>query len=138
MKEILNFLKERFGIEDKAFEGFKFVRSGEDAWIMSEDVPENLYGINRVGLRFARGLSRNPKITTAVIQIFGKYATKNIVHISEEQLSDYLKGRDVEVGEIKGVERGQVIVKFKDDVIGSGLYDGRNLKNQIPKARRVL
>jgi len=47
-------------------------------------------------------------------------------------------GKDVEVGEIEGVERGQVIVKFKGDVIGSGLYDGRVIKNQIPKARRIL
>jgi NOL1/NOP2/fmu family ribosome biogenesis protein len=105
---------------------------------MSEDVPQKLHGINRVGLRFARGISRNPKITTAVLQIFGKFATKNIIYIDEEQLKDYIMGKDVEVGEIEGVERGQVIVKFKGDVIGSGLYDGRVIKNQIPKARRVL
>jgi NOL1/NOP2/fmu family ribosome biogenesis protein len=91
-----------------------------------------------VGLRFARGISKNPKITTAVLQIFGKFATKNIIYIDEEQLKDYIMGKDVEVGEIEGVERGQVIVKFKEDVIGLGLYDGRVIKNQIPKARRIL
>jgi Uncharacterized conserved protein len=135
---ILDFLKERFGIEEGVFEGFKFVKLGDDVWIMSEDVPQKLHGINRVGLRFARGTSRNPKITTAVLQIFGKFATKNIIYIDEEQLKDYIMGKDVEVGEIEGVERGQVIVKFKEDVIGSGLYDGRVIKNQIPKARRIL
>ena len=135
---ILDFLKERFGIEEGVFEGFRFVKLGDDLWIMSEDVPQKLHGINRVGLRFARGISRNPKITTAVLQIFGKFATKNIIYIDEEQLKDYIMGKDVEVGEIEGVERGQVIVKFKGDVIGSGLYDGRVIKNQIPKARRIL
>jgi len=135
---ILDFLKERFGIEEGVFEGFKFVKVGDDVWIMSEDVPQKLHGINRVGLRFARGTSRNPKITTAVLQLFGKFATKNIIYIDEEQLKDYIMGKDVEVGEIEGVERGQVIVKFKEDVIGSGLYDGRVIKNQIPKARRIL
>jgi Uncharacterized conserved protein, COG3270 len=135
---ILDFLKERFGIEEGVFEGFKFVKVGDDVWIMSDDVPQKLHGINRVGLRFAMGISRNPKITTAVLQIFGKFATKNIIYIDEEQLKDYIMGKDVEVGEIEGVERGQVIVKFKEDVIGSGLYDGRVIKNQIPKARRIL
>jgi len=135
---ILDFLKERFGIEEGVFEGFKFVKVGDDVWIMSEDVPQKLHGINRVGLRLARGISKNPKITTAVLQIFGKFATKNIIYIDEEQLKDYIMGKDVEVGEIEGVERGQVIVKFKEDVIGSGLYDGRVIKNQIPKARRIL
>ncbi len=138
MWDIRKFLKERFGIEERVFEGFRFVRIGDDIWIMSEDIPKDLYGINRIGLRFARGISKNPKITTAVLQIFGKYATKNVVYINEEQLKDYLKGKDVDVGELSGVERGQVIVKFGEDVIGSGLYDGKNIKNQIPKARRML
>ncbi len=138
MWDIRKFLKEKFGIEEGVFEGFRFVRIGDDIWIMSEDIPKDLYGINRIGLRFARGISKNPKITTAVLQIFGKYATKNVVYINEEQLKDYLKGKDVEVGELSGVERGQVIVKFGEDVIGSGLYDGKNIKNQIPKARRII
>jgi len=81
---ILDFIKERFGIEEGVFEGFRFVKVGDDVWIMSEDVPQKLHGINRVGLRFARGISRNPKITTAVLQIFGKFATKNIIYIDEE------------------------------------------------------
>jgi NOL1/NOP2/fmu family ribosome biogenesis protein len=90
------------------------------------------------GFEVRKGHFKKSKITNAVLQIFGKFATKNIIYIDEEQLKDYIMGKDVEVGEIEGVERGQVIVKFKGDVIGSGLYDGRVIKNQIPKARRIL
>ncbi|MEO0138557.1 MAG: hypothetical protein ABIL16_05645 [candidate division WOR-3 bacterium] len=137
-EQLLKFLDERFGIGEDVFKGFKFVQRGDDVWIMSQDIPDNLKDINRAGLRFARGVSRNIKITTAVIQLFGKYATKNVVNISEEHLWDFLAGRDIIVGKLEGVERGQVIVKFGEDVLGLGLYDGEKIKNQIPKARRIV
>lgn len=138
LNKVLDFLEERFGIKREVFKGFKFFQKGDDVWIMSEDIPDNLKNINRAGLRFARGVSRNIKITTAVIQLFGKYATRNVVNIPEEFLWDFLAGRDIVVGELEGVERGQVIVKFGEYVLGSGLYDGKKIKNQIPKARRIV
>ncbi|NPA80012.1 MAG: hypothetical protein GXO29_03045 [Thermotogae bacterium] len=137
IEAVLRYVEERFGIPREIFNGFRFFSRGRDVWIVSEDVPE-LKHINRMGLRFARGGAENPKLTTAVIQIFGRHATRNTVSLDDEQLSRYLRGEDVEVGEVPGVERGQVIVMYGEDALGSGLYDGRRVKNQIPKARRIV
>ncbi len=137
IEAVLRYAEERFGISREVFRGYRFFVRGRDVWIVSEDVPEMRY-VNRVGLRFARGGMEKPKLTTAVLQIFGKWATKNVVRIGERELEAYLRGQDLEVGEIEGVERGQVIVVYGEDVVGSGLYDGRRIKNQIPKARRIV
>ncbi len=136
IEAVLKYAEERFGIKREVFEGYRFFSKGRDVWIVSGDVPDMRY-VNRMGLRFARGGMERPKLTTAVLQIFGRWATKNIVRIGDEELEAYLKGLDLEVGEVEGVERGQVIVMYGEDVVGSGLYDGRRVKNQIPKARRI-
>ncbi len=132
----LRYAEERFGIGREVFKGFRFFVKGRDVWIVSEDVPELRY-VNRAGLRFSRGGMKKPKLTTAVLQIFGRYAKRNTVDLRGDVLREYLRGRDVEVGEVEGVSPGQVIVLCGEDVIGSGLYDGRFIKNQIPKARRI-
>lgn len=136
--EVLSYIESRFGISREVFQNYKFKVKGGDVWIFSKDAPENLNGLNRIGLRFARGLGKNIKLTTAVIQIFGRYATKNVYEISEEKLEDFLRGKDIEIGEVNNIDKGQVIVKFGEDILGSALYDGKTLKNQIPKARRFL
>ncbi len=137
IEAVLRYTEERFGIKRDVFKGLRFFTKGRDVWVVSVDVPDLKY-VNRKGLRFARGGMEKPKLTTAILQIFGRYATKNVIKLSEELLKDYLQGKDVDVGEVEGVEKGQVIVVYGDDVIGSGLYDGRRIKNQIPKARRIL
>jgi NOL1/NOP2/fmu family ribosome biogenesis protein len=35
------------------------------------------------------------------------------------------------------VERGFVVVKYGEDVLGCGLYDGERLISRIPKAKRI-
>ena len=137
IEAVLRYAEERFGIGREVFEGYRFFTKGRDVWIVSEDVPQ-LKHVNRMGLRFARGGMKKPKLTTAVLQIFGRWATKNVIRLDRNLLEAYLRGEDVEVGEISGVERGQVIVAYGEDIVGSGLYDGRRIKNQIPKARRIL
>ncbi|NPB03370.1 MAG: hypothetical protein GXO39_03010 [Thermotogae bacterium] len=137
IEQVLKYVKERFGIPRNAFRGFRFFQRGRDVWIVSEDVPDLRY-VNRAGLRFARGGTKNPKLTTTAIQIFGRFATKNVVDINEEQLESFLKGEDLVVGTLNGISKGQVIVRYGSDPLGSGLYDGNKIKNQIPKARRIL
>jgi len=137
IEAVLRYAEERFGISREVFKGLRFFTKGRDVWVVSEDVPDLKY-VNRKGLRFARGGMEKPKLTTAILQIFGRYATKNVVKLNDEQLREYLQGKDVEVGEVEGVDKGQVVVVYGEDVIGSGLYDGRRIKNQIPKARRIL
>jgi NOL1/NOP2/fmu family ribosome biogenesis protein len=131
----LKAIKERFGIESEVLKGFSIVEKG-DIWISSKEASTlKIPGISRAGIRLVRVFKDGYKLTTAGIQLFGKYATKNVLEISEEKLQDYLEGKDIYVGPSE-CEEGQVIVKCGNDYLGSGLYTKGKLKNQLPKGRR--
>ena len=77
------------------------------------------------------------KLTTSGAQVLGHLATKNVVVLNKwEDVVAIVSGGNVR-GEFP-VEKGQVIVKYGDDIIGIALYDGEKLKSQIPSSRRIL
>ncbi|MEO0265676.1 MAG: hypothetical protein ABIM43_03570 [candidate division WOR-3 bacterium] len=135
VKGALKFLKDRFGIEETIFEKYHLSEKG-DVWITSKEAASvQLPGTSRVGIRLIRVFKDGYKLTTAGIQLFGKFATKNVVEINEDKVRDYLEGKDLNVGELN-CDEGQVIVKCGEDFLGSGLYMKGKIKNQLPKGRR--
>jgi NOL1/NOP2/fmu family ribosome biogenesis protein len=135
VEKILKEIRNRFGIPEEVFSNWKIVEAG-DLWIMSEEAFKfPIKNFSRKGIRLVRVYRDGYKLTTAGIQIFGKYATKNVLEISPEQVKDYLEGKDLSVGSCNA-ENGQVIIKYGDDYLGSGLYVNGKVKNQLPKGRR--
>ncbi len=141
-KEFLKYLEERFGIEKSAFSGFSFHETTDKIYIMSGDIPsKDLNGLRIVqtgivaGRIFDKGGKFKP--TTNLLQIFGKFASKNMVELNEKEKEDYVRGLDIENKVSEGVENGFVIVKFGKDVLGCGIYVDGQIKNQIPKSRRL-
>jgi 16S rRNA (cytosine1407-C5)-methyltransferase len=137
MKEIEKFLKDRFGIE-KIPDEYVLINRG-DIWIANKDVlnvKENLK-FNRIGIRLIRVFKDGYKLTTSGSQIIGNFAKKNVLSLlSEEEVKKFISGEDIE-GNFENMEKGQVIVKFNNDILGVALYDGEKLKNQIPKSKRI-
>ncbi|OYT42902.1 MAG: hypothetical protein B6U88_02525 [Candidatus Aenigmarchaeota archaeon ex4484_56] len=138
---ILKYLRDRFSIQKKIFSNYSFIIKGEKIWIVYKDVLEkNLDGLNieSVGLLFGRYFKRQERFkpTTNALQIFGRYATKNIVELNEKEKDMYIKGYDLE--KKLNLEEGYVIIKFKNDILGCGLYRNGKIKNQIPKARKIF
>ncbi|MEO0225088.1 MAG: hypothetical protein ABIL76_08380 [candidate division WOR-3 bacterium] len=131
------FLKNRFGIENLN-ENFVLIDRG-DIWITNKDalkVKENLK-FNRIGIRLIRVFKNNLKLTTSGSQIIGHLAKKNVLVLEDENLAlSYIKGNDI-YGNFENLQKGQVIVKFKNDTLGIGLYDGDKIKNQIPIPKRI-
>ncbi|MDI6851592.1 MAG: hypothetical protein QMD82_06645 [bacterium] len=135
VEKILKEIENRFGIPEKVFDNWKLVKA-KDLWIMSNEAYAfRVKKFSRRGIRLVRIYRDGYKLTTAGIQIFGKYATKNVLEISAEQVKDYLEGKDLFL-DSNNVENGQVIVKCGDDYLGSGLYINGKIKNQLPKGRR--
>lgn len=133
----LNFLERRFGIRREVFEDYALIEE-KDVWITSKEASEfEMKFWRRKGIRLVRIFKKGFKFTTSGMQMFGKYAIKNVVTISEDELKRFLKGENVKII-VNNVEEGQVIVKFGDDVIGSAIYKDGMLKNQLPKGRRLL
>ena len=140
IKEFLGFLEERFGIQKSAFSGFSFYEGPDKIYIFSSEIPsKDLAGfrIVQTGIVGGRifGDKERFKPTTNLLQIFGKFATRNIVRLKESEKEDFIRGLDID-GEFEA-EEGFVIVKFGEAILGCGLYSSGKLKNQIPKARRL-
>ena len=138
---ILKYLRDRFGISKRIFSDYSFIVRGEKIWIAFKDVLEkDLEGLNieAIGLLFGRYFEKQKRFkpTTNALQIFGRYATKNIVELDEKEKEMYIRGYDLE--KKLNLEEGYVIVKFKNDVLGCGLYREGKIKNQIPKARKII
>jgi NOL1/NOP2/fmu family ribosome biogenesis protein len=138
---ILKYLRDRFEIPKKIFSDYSFIIKGEKIWIVARDVLEkDLEGlkIESIGLLFGRYFERQKRFkpTTNALQIFGKYATKNVVELNEKEKNQYIRGYDLE--KELNLEEGYVIIKFKNDMLGCGLYREGKIKNQIPKARKII
>jgi len=131
--EILSYTRERFGIPDEVFTGFSFLKEGKMIWVVSESKGlEEIFDrlkIMSAGVPLLRLLERW-KPTTVGLQVFGGLATKNVVTLDDETLNLLLK--DETICKNFPVEFGYVIVKWKNGVLGCGLYGKEGLKSQIP------
>jgi NOL1/NOP2/fmu family ribosome biogenesis protein len=148
--EVEEMWRSRFGIEEDAFKGYKFYRKAQSIWVISEaDLPKISY--EALGLRMISLKDRPWKPTTCALQMFGKSATKNVIHLNEEQARRFLAGEtsgleaeceaeykpEYEPEYKPECEPGYVIVFYRGDILGCGLYSRGKLSSQLPKERRM-
>jgi len=136
-REVADLWHSRFGGPEDAFEGYRFYRKASSIWVISEaDLPNLSY--EALGMRMISLKDRPWKPTTCALQIFGRYATKNVVHISDEQARAFLAGESqaMETG-CESCESGYVVVFYRGEVLGCGLYSRGILASQLPKERRM-
>ncbi len=139
--EVADLWHSRFGMPEETFEGYRFYRKASSIWVISEaDLPNLSY--EALGLRMISLKDRPWKPTTCALQIFGRYATKNVVHLNEEQARAFLAGESqaLETGLETGCEScesGYVVVFYRGEVLGCGLYSRGRLASQLPKERRM-
>ena len=128
----------RFGIPEEAFSGYRFFKKANSIWAMSDvDLPRLSY--EAIGMRIMNCKDRPWKPTTAALQVFGKYAARNLVHLDADSARIFLEGKSQEVGEAAAMEcePGYVVVFYRGEVLGCGLYSHGLLVSQIPKERRL-
>ena len=137
-ESLLDYLEEKFGIPREIFKDYTFLKKGKNVWIFSGDL-EALSEVRRIEIVGIKALSPTKsglKPTTTFVQIFGKFARKNVVELKDEnELIEFASG-----GIVKrkfNAEPGYVIVKYGDDILGCGLYSHTGLISQIPRGRRV-
>ncbi|MCX6675808.1 MAG: hypothetical protein NTW84_05270 [Methanothrix sp.] len=75
------------------------------------------------------------KPTTCALQIFGRSATKNLIHLDEAQAKIFLTGGSQPIESVS--EMGYVVVFYRGEVLGCGLYSHGKLISQLPKERRM-
>ncbi|MBS7641720.1 hypothetical protein KEJ40_00940 [Candidatus Bathyarchaeota archaeon] len=140
VRRILDYLEERYGIPRSVFENYTFLVRGKNSiWIYSghPSILELIPNVSIAGIRALHlSIKKTLKPTTIFLQVFGKYATKNVVELeSEEEAVTFMSGGSI--ARYYDVEEGFVVVKFGSDVLGCGLYSNGVLRSKIPKTLRV-
>jgi len=132
--EVADLWHSRFGIEEQVFMGLQFFQKAQSIWAISNvNLPRLSY--EALGMRIMNMKSTPWKPATSALQIFGGYATKNLVHLNEEQAMVFLGGESQLSPSY--LEPGYVVVFYRGDVLGCGLYSHGKLVSQIPKERRM-
>ncbi len=89
------------------------------------------------GIRAIRRTKRGPRPTSAFLRIVGRLATRNAVDLEDEpQALEFMAG-----GIVRGTfdaEPGYVVVRFRGEVLGCGLYSPRlGIVSQLPSHMRA-
>ena len=134
-EKVLEYMKERFGIEKEVFRGFGFY-SGRQGRIFlgPENLPSGVKPLS-AGILIAR-LKRTVKPSTNFIQMFGRRAKRNILTLPREKALSYMKGENIDTGE-SSAEDGYVMVFYRNFPLGCGLLREGKVKNMLPKAKRL-
>lgn len=117
---------QRFGIPESVFCDFSF----------SDDTSRGIYCINSdntpppiawdaAGLFFIKTRINFPKLSTAAAMVFGKYARKNRIELTREQLDAFLQKNDVALDSEQVAlctDTGYVVCFYEGHSIGLGLY----------------
>ena len=132
--KIVGLWQERFMIPVQVFDGFCFYRRAQNVWAFSDTTLPKL-SYEAIGLRMMNFKEEPWKPTSCALQVFGRHATKNAVHLNREQSGIFFAGK-TQVLEAN-VEPGYVVVFYNGDVLGCGLYSHGKLISQLPKERRI-
>lgn len=137
IKEIRKMLTEQFGIDEKF--DFVFLRNTKDKlYVVNREIElinfEDFW-IDSAGMYFGRFQIDGFRPSVEGAQFLYKYATKNVVELTQEQKHEWLMGRDITLE--KENEDRIVLVKSGVDILGSGKIKNKLLLNALPKARRL-
>ncbi len=138
-KAFLEQLKEQFGItklpgrvtkigKEKIF---LFAGNLEEDKIMKM---QKLIPIERIGIYLAKEFEREYRLSIEGTQILKDQITKNVIELNEEQKETWMMGHELLM---KTDKKGFVIIKYKEDMLGTGKASEEKIANFIPKSRRL-
>ena len=138
--EVISWWSKRFGVPEEVFEPYEFFRTGKGTiWAIrrSGKAPGGLEGLRyqALGMVIMRMGKFGWKPTTNAIQVFGRYARRNVVDLDERQMRAFVAGEAIR-GPFEGLEEGYVVVRYRGLPLGCGLYRHGVLLSQVPKIRR--
>lgn len=140
-QEIEEKLNHQFGIENIPE---KIIMKGKEKLFLfsgsftNEEIRkiEEITVIEKIGVYFGKIDERTKDIRLSIegSQIFKNQINKNIFEIPEELVEPWMKGRELN---IKTGKKEFLIMKYKNDFLGTGKASQEKIGNFIPKIRRL-
>lgn len=138
-QRILNKLNEQFGINELS--GTITMLGSERIFLFQGDFTEkqiqklsNTIPIERTGFYFAKEQNDAIRLSLDAAHLLKEQITKNIFELNQEQAEQWLHGNELN---IETNLRGFIILKYKEDLIGTGRASENKITNFIPKNRRL-
>lgn len=135
VKEILAKFEEQWGFTSELDYAFLVNKEGKLFVANRElfEVDDSKLRINSIGLYIAE-IEKEPRLSIEGSQLIGPGATKNVVELSDDLASDWMKGKDID---FETECSGFVIIKNGNDYLGSGKVKDGKILNFVPKTRRL-
>ncbi|HEB47089.1 MAG TPA: hypothetical protein ENI22_01325 [Candidatus Pacearchaeota archaeon] len=138
-REIERELEEQFGI--KNIPGL-ILRKGEERLFLfsgsfnKKEIKnlEKIVPIERIGVYFAKLMDGRVKLSIEGTYALKNQIEKNIFELEENQVENWMKGQELPV---KTGKRGFLVMKYKNDFLGTGKASEEKIGNFIPKSRRL-
>ncbi len=118
-----------------------YINKKNEIYISSRGLSENVVKKSSyIGLYLGK-LKRNEKIQFSVegSQLVGKFATKNIAILDEENIYRFIEGLDCKWVSLINCEKSNfVLIKNENDFFGCGILRDDKIESLVPKARRIM
>lgn len=133
--EELNFF---YGIEELPYllieTGKKKIRAFSGSLSKDEIIAlAKIANIEIVGMYLISKKDEEPRINFDALSLLKEQITKNLLEINEKQLNLWLRGNDLEIV----TNKGPVILKHEEDLVGLGKSNGERIFNYVPKERKI-
>ncbi|QQS36554.1 MAG: RsmB/NOP family class I SAM-dependent RNA methyltransferase [Ignavibacteriales bacterium] len=126
-----------YGIDEALLERFRFQLKNNDIYFHNANWSDDNPGIyERIGTRFGL-IDRNGEIilNTQAAQVLAEYFRENVYYITEGiELNRYLEGG---IFKNKSTIKGQCVVSFNNNVLGSAVVTESGVKSRFPRAKRT-
>ena len=138
-KRIIEQLKEQFGIEKIPY---LLIRSGKEkirafsGHLSKEEIKtlSQITNIESIGLYLIKQeKEQDLRLSIDATNLLKSQITKNILEVNNEQLLDWIRGKDLQIITTQNTK----IIKHNQDFIGCGKSNGIKIFNYIPKGRRL-
>ncbi|MEH6453611.1 MAG: 16S rRNA (cytosine(1407)-C(5))-methyltransferase RsmF [Psychromonas sp.] len=134
-KPLYDYFKLQFNIDD--IKGALYQRD-QEFWLFPKQIEPliNELRFSRLGIKiaeqFGKGRKTGFKTTHEFISVYGDQEKSNKVNIDSLQAIEYYQGRDIR-GIDTGGCKGEVLLCYRDNVIGIGKALDNRIKNNLPR-----
>ena len=137
IKEIHKLIESQWGAKIKL--GYGFLKNSKNRiFIINKSISKIDFSklrLNSAGMYFCEIDDKGIRLSIEGSQIIGAKAARNVVELNEEETKKWFKGEDLEK-ECKDC-KGFVILKNKNDFLGTGKYSNGRILNYVSKTRRI-
>ncbi|MBI4021390.1 MAG: hypothetical protein HY369_04040 [Candidatus Aenigmarchaeota archaeon] len=130
---VLAYLEERFGLDPRLLTNLHWYAGAKGRVIVG---PPALREAVTIGMAVAR-VQGSVKPTTQALQLLAASVKKNVVDLDRDQAAAFVRGRDLSLDATPLATDGYVLVRYAGLPLGCAHLRGAQLRNMLPKARRL-